>query len=174
MKILRIQTPAEKPWSTSRRPYSRRVESEGLQEGACLVFVPHTTAAVTINENADPDVQSDMLMGYSKMIPKADYKHFEHNSPAHMLPSLVGSSITVIFHGDECSSDDGKPSIYANSTDPRTGRSTSGACVEISSPASKTGFLRQKNLYNAPNSNERKSHGESKRKTHSGGHLSGL
>lgn len=73
------------------------VQRSGVFSGLCVVFVPHTTAAVTINENADPDVQRDMLLGLTEMIPKQNYKHFEHNSPAHMLSTLVGCSQTLLI-----------------------------------------------------------------------------
>jgi secondary thiamine-phosphate synthase enzyme len=65
-----------------------------------VVFVPHTTAAVTINENADPDVKADILMALRKAVPAAlPYEHAEGNSPAHAKSSLVGSSVTVIVAG---------------------------------------------------------------------------
>ena len=64
--------------------------------GTCTVFVPHTTAGVTINENADPSVRSDMLAQLNKVIPFDDnYAHTEGNSAAHVKASLVGSSVTV-------------------------------------------------------------------------------
>lgn len=68
-----------------------------IKSGLCVVFTPHTTAGVTINENADPDVQRDMMLGFEAMIPKLNYKHFEHNSPSHMLSTLVGVSETVLI-----------------------------------------------------------------------------
>jgi len=73
------------------------VQGESVFSGLCVVFVPHTTAGVTVNENADPDVQRDMLLGLTEMIPKENYKHFEHNSPAHMLSTLVGCSQTLLI-----------------------------------------------------------------------------
>lgn len=73
------------------------LQRSGVKDGLCSVFVPHTTAAVTVNENTDPDVRRDMLLGLTRMIPKEDYKHFEHNSPAHMLSSLVGCSQTLLI-----------------------------------------------------------------------------
>ncbi|MDR1312133.1 MAG: secondary thiamine-phosphate synthase enzyme YjbQ [Deltaproteobacteria bacterium] len=69
----------------------------GIREGFLVVFVPHTTAGVTINENADPDVQRDMLLGLSKAFPAdPEFRHAEGNSPAHLKASSVGSSVTVI------------------------------------------------------------------------------
>ncbi len=68
-------------------------------EGVCVLFTQHTTCGLTINENADPDVKSDMLCFLRKLIPQnyADFKHFEHNSDSHIKSSLVGSSVTVPF-----------------------------------------------------------------------------
>ncbi|MDD5688411.1 MAG: secondary thiamine-phosphate synthase enzyme YjbQ [Elusimicrobia bacterium] len=67
--------------------------------GTCVVFVPHTTAGITINENADPDVVEDILMILDKKIPlnDANYKHSEGNSAAHVKASLMGSSVTIII-----------------------------------------------------------------------------
>ena len=67
-----------------------------VQSGICLLYVPHTTAAVTINESADPSVARDILMALNQMVPwKADYRHREGNSPAHIKASLIGSSELV-------------------------------------------------------------------------------
>jgi secondary thiamine-phosphate synthase enzyme len=68
-------------------------------DGVCVCFVQHTTCGTTINENADPDVQSDMLGFLKRLIPQydPDFKHFEHNSDAHIKSSIVGSSVTVPF-----------------------------------------------------------------------------
>ena len=72
------------------------VSSAGIQEGICMVYVPHTTSAVTINESADPSVKQDILMVLNEMVPwKADYRHAEGNSPAHVKSSLVGASALV-------------------------------------------------------------------------------
>jgi secondary thiamine-phosphate synthase enzyme len=69
------------------------IQSSGIDQGLCMVFVPHTTAAVTINESADPSVKSDILKILNQIIPwEADYRHLEGNSPAHIKSTLVGSS----------------------------------------------------------------------------------
>ncbi len=74
------------------------VAKSSVKNGICCVFVPHTTAAVTINENADPDVPRDILMKLGKVIPPdTDYRHMEGNSDAHIKTSLVGSSETIIL-----------------------------------------------------------------------------
>ena len=76
---------------------SKRIPDTG--EGVCVLFTQHTTCGLTINENADPDVKSDMLGFLRKLIPQyyEDFRHFEHNSDAHIKSSLVGSSVTVPF-----------------------------------------------------------------------------
>jgi len=68
-------------------------------EGICVLFTQHTTCGMTINENADPDVKSDMLGFLKRLIPQYEqnFKHFEHNSDAHIKSSLVGSSVTIPF-----------------------------------------------------------------------------
>ncbi len=76
---------------------SEAVAKSGINNGVCVVFCPHTTAGLTINENADPDVKSDMLLALNRLVPHlADFRHFEGNSPAHVKASLMGSSVTVI------------------------------------------------------------------------------
>lgn len=72
------------------------VHKSKIENGLCYVFVPHTTAGITINENADPSVRQDILMGLDKMVPwQGDYSHLEGNAAAHIKASLVGSSETI-------------------------------------------------------------------------------
>jgi secondary thiamine-phosphate synthase enzyme len=73
------------------------LRAAGLAEGLCHIFVPHTTAGVTINENADPDVRRDMIHALDRLVPRRDpaYRHAEGNSAAHVKASLMGSSIVV-------------------------------------------------------------------------------
>ena len=76
----------------------KAVRESGVKDGLCMVFVPHTTAAVTINENADPDVVRDLNMELGKIIPWEDgYHHIEGNSAAHLKSSLVGASEQIII-----------------------------------------------------------------------------
>ena len=76
------------------------VDESGVKNGVCYIYVPHTTAAVTINEGADPSVVKDIVSALNKMIPlSADYLHMEDNSDAHIKTSLTGSSETVIIEG---------------------------------------------------------------------------
>lgn len=76
------------------------VNEKGIKEGIVTVYCPHTTAGITINENADPDVKHDMLMRFDEVYPwhHDKYKHMEGNSAAHLKASIVGSSQTVIIH----------------------------------------------------------------------------
>ncbi len=72
------------------------VAASGVREGLCHIFIPHTTAAVTINENADPSVSADILMELDKIVPFEDnYRHNEGNSAAHIKASLLGPAETV-------------------------------------------------------------------------------
>jgi len=74
------------------------VQSAGLRNGACIVYCPHTTAAITVQENADPDGVHDLLLWLNQHIPKADpgFRHAEGNSDSHIKSSLVGSSAMVV------------------------------------------------------------------------------
>lgn len=77
------------------------LKDSGLQEGIVVIDCPHTTAGMTINENADPDVVRDLLKALEAMVPDLDYQHAEGNSPAHLKASLMGSSVTVpVTHGE--------------------------------------------------------------------------
>jgi secondary thiamine-phosphate synthase enzyme len=73
------------------------VSAAGMTQGLCMIYVPHTTAGVTINESADPSVKRDIMMVLNQVIPwEADYRHLEGNSPAHVKSSLIGASETII------------------------------------------------------------------------------
>ena len=77
---------------------SEIVRSADVPSGVCCIYVPHTTAGVTINENADADVRGDILKGLGAMVPdNLDYRHGEGNSPAHIKASLIGSSVQVFI-----------------------------------------------------------------------------
>jgi len=74
------------------------VSKSGVTDGAAVVYCSHTTAGITINENTDPDVVRDMLIGLDKAFPdRAEFRHAEGNSAAHLKASAVGSSVTVII-----------------------------------------------------------------------------
>lgn len=75
------------------------LKDEGRVDGVCVLFTRHTTCGLTINENADPDVKHDILLFLRNTIPQyyEGFRHFEHNSDAHIKSSLMGSSVTVPF-----------------------------------------------------------------------------
>ena len=77
----------------------RAIEQSGVRDGFVIVFVEHTTAAVTIQENADPDVQHDLLMKLEMLVPQLEtyYQHDEGNSDAHLKTATLGNSITAII-----------------------------------------------------------------------------
>lgn len=77
---------------------SQAVRENKIIEGICLVYCPHTTAGITINENADPDVVTDLLYGLNQAYPdRPEFRHFEGNSAAHLKSSSIGCSQTVII-----------------------------------------------------------------------------
>jgi secondary thiamine-phosphate synthase enzyme len=91
--ILAVKTQAKTELIDITAKIAQLVQKSGVEEGLCLVYVPHTTAAVTINESADPSVKSDILMVLNRIVPwEADYRHMEGNSPAHVKSTLVGPS----------------------------------------------------------------------------------
>jgi len=74
------------------------VKASGVKDGVVVVYCPHTTGGITINENADPDVAGDLLLGLARAFPdRAEFKHAEGNSPAHLKSSCVGASQTIII-----------------------------------------------------------------------------
>jgi secondary thiamine-phosphate synthase enzyme len=77
---------------------ARHVQQRGLTDGAVFVYVPHTTAACTIQENADPDVQHDLLTKLEKIVPQIEpyYQHDEGNSDAHVKTAMIGNSVMVL------------------------------------------------------------------------------
>ncbi|MBO8173076.1 MAG: YjbQ family protein [Bacillaceae bacterium] len=95
-----LQTSVRDDMIDITREVEKIVEKEGVQEGTVVVYCPHTTAGITINENADPDVKHDMLMRLDEVYPwtHAKYRHMEGNSASHLKASTVGASQHVIIH----------------------------------------------------------------------------
>ena len=94
--ILSVKTSSRTELIDITSKIARLVKESGVTEGLCLLYVPHTTGAVTINESADPSVRGDILLVLNQIIPwNADYKHMEGNSPAHVKSTLVGASELV-------------------------------------------------------------------------------
>ncbi len=98
MKEISIQTSARCQMIDITADVRRVIREEEIENGLCLVYTPHTTAAITINENADPDVPRDILAALERAVPfEAGYRHAEGNSAAHVKSSLFGASETVII-----------------------------------------------------------------------------
>lgn len=80
------------------RQVNEKIQASGIMSGLCTVYIPHTTAGITINENADPDVVRDMTTALNKLVPFEDgYHHFEGNSAAHIKSSMMGFSQQLII-----------------------------------------------------------------------------
>ena len=97
-KTININTPKNQAFINITQQAKEFVKESNVVNGTLLVFIPHTTAAVTINENADPDVVTDMLYTLEKVFFKdSKYQHLEGNSDAHMKASLIGNSEQIII-----------------------------------------------------------------------------
>ena len=102
MKILQVNSSTQTEMINITSSLRSYLESINAENGILTVFIPHTTAAVTINENADPDVQRDILYEINKIVPFNDnYRHFEGNSAAHLKASLFGSSESIIVENGQ-------------------------------------------------------------------------
>ena len=103
MTSFRIRTSKRNEFVEITEQVRGAVQDEGLKAGACVVYCPHTTGAITIQENADPDVVHDLLLWLNEHIPKdvPGFRHAEGNSDSHIKSSLVGSSATILVdNGD--------------------------------------------------------------------------
>ena len=99
-----LSTPREGFYNITQQ-VREAIAKSGVVDGAAVVYCPHTTAGITINENADPDVVHDLMIGLNKAFPdRAEFRHSEGNSAAHLKASAIGSSVTVII-------DKGKPAL---------------------------------------------------------------
>lgn len=95
MFVYALQTKAEQFINITEHA-NEALHNSGVQNGICVVYCPHTTAGITINENADPDVRADLLLSLREQVPElAEFRHGEGNSVAHMKASMMGSSATV-------------------------------------------------------------------------------
>ena len=99
LEEIKVKTPKREVLINITSEINKIVKNANIDEGVCRVFVPHTTAGVTINENADPAVMKDIISYLNKLIPQnAGFSHMEGNSDAHIKSSLTGSSLDVIIH----------------------------------------------------------------------------
>ncbi len=103
MKIFDLETYKKEAFINITRNVREAVLGSGVTDGIVIVHCPHTTAGITITENADPDVCSDMIRALEAITPKIHYQHGEGNSPAHLKSILVGNSVSVpVKNGDLC------------------------------------------------------------------------
>ena len=93
---LQVQTRAKSELQDITSQAQQAITDSGAQEGLCHIFVPHTTAGLTLNENWDPDVRGDLVRALAVMVPDVPYHHGEGNSPAHLMSTLVGASETLM------------------------------------------------------------------------------
>lgn len=100
MHVIKIRSREREQLVEFTDEVQRKLNESGARDGICVLFVQHTTAGLTVNENADPDVPRDMLLCLRTLVPQQgmDFRHGEENSDAHIKASLVGSSVTVPFH----------------------------------------------------------------------------
>jgi len=97
MREIRISTTSRTELLDVTSEVQKAVAESGVRDGVCHLYVPHTTAGITINENADPSVRQDILMELDKIVPFQDnYRHLEGNAAAHIKASMVGSSETIL------------------------------------------------------------------------------
>jgi secondary thiamine-phosphate synthase enzyme len=100
MNTIEIRTKARQELVDLTADVERLVAASGIKSGICVISVPHTTAGVTVNENADPDVRADIAMTLLRIVPDTlPYAHGEGNAAAHVKASLVGSSATLVVEG---------------------------------------------------------------------------
>jgi secondary thiamine-phosphate synthase enzyme len=103
MHTFTVSTQRRDQWVEITGKVRELVRGEKIKSGSVIVYVPHTTAGITINENADPDVVHDVLKQLDEMVPweQPFYKHGEGNSAAHLKSSMMGSSVTVLIDGGD-------------------------------------------------------------------------
>lgn len=102
MQTIDVQTQSKEEFFDLTSKARELTRASGVQNGSCLIYVPHTTAAVTINENADPSVKKDIIITLRKIVPDSlPYSHLEGNSPAHIKATLVGSSVSLVVENGE-------------------------------------------------------------------------
>jgi len=102
METFTVKTTSEDQLIDITSEIRKIIRSKNIAEGICVVYTPHTTAAITINENADPDVRKDILKGLAHLdFESVRFDHGEGNSPSHLKSSIIGCSETVIINGGQ-------------------------------------------------------------------------
>jgi secondary thiamine-phosphate synthase enzyme len=122
---LRIETTKKAETIDMTERVAEKVKEAKIRDGICVVTVAHTTAAVFVNENADPDVQRDLLVTLARLVPEAgDYRHAEGNGPAHIKSVLVGADVTIAIANGELSLGRWQGIYFAEFDGPRTRSAT--------------------------------------------------
>ncbi|MFW9895284.1 MAG: secondary thiamine-phosphate synthase enzyme YjbQ [Candidatus Thorarchaeota archaeon] len=103
LEEFRVKTPEREILLDITNEINKIVRKSNIKEGVCRIFIPHTTAGITINENADPSVKKDIVNFLGKLIPRGgglgySYKHGEGNSDAHIKCSITGHAVEVLIH----------------------------------------------------------------------------
>jgi len=102
MKIIEIETRRRVEFIEITASVKKAVKESKIKEGICVIFSPHTTAGLLINENADPSVRKDIISQLEKLVPQdGRYSHLEGNADAHIKSSLLGNSLNLIIHEGE-------------------------------------------------------------------------
>jgi secondary thiamine-phosphate synthase enzyme len=103
MYILKVRSREREQLVEFTEEVRGKLKESGFKSGVCVLYVQHTTAGLTVNENADPDVPRDMLHALRTLLPQhgMGFRHAEENSDAHIKASLTGASVTVPFHDGE-------------------------------------------------------------------------
>jgi secondary thiamine-phosphate synthase enzyme len=121
VETLELKTKSRNEFVDLTREINQVVKKSGVQEGFCLVYVPHTTAGVTINEGADPDVVKDILKHLEEMVPAGKrFLHAEGNSDAHIKSSLVGASQFIPITGGKLALGTWQAVFFCEFDGPRT------------------------------------------------------
>lgn len=100
IKSINVKTSSREEFVDIRAEVEKVVKDSGIKNGVCYLYVPHTTAGITINEGADPSVKKDIINTLKKIAPYgADYSHMEGNADSHVKTTLVGSSVNIFIEG---------------------------------------------------------------------------
>ena len=119
--ILSVKTRERTEFVDITSDINQLIQKSRIDQGLCMIYVPHTTAAVTINESADPSVKSDILMILNQVIPwEASYRHLEGNSAAHIKSTLVGSSELIAIENGRLSLGTWQGIFFCEFDGPRT------------------------------------------------------
>ena len=122
---MRIETSKKTETIDVTERVAEKVEESKIRDGICVVTVAHTTAAIFVNENADPDVQRDLLATLARIVPDSgDYRHAEGNAPAHIRSVLVGGAVTLAVRDGELDLGRWQGIYFAEFAGPRTRNAT--------------------------------------------------